>query len=96
MAFYDFAKHKKPLVKQRFGASKKIDQMPFETCGILMILEPKFQIGLQNYQKGIMFFTKRQMAFRHVEEPYKTCRKWRFRRHPNGEINHLASLGWRT
>ena len=26
MAVYDFAKHKKPLVKQRFGASKKVEQ----------------------------------------------------------------------
>ena len=29
---------KKPLVKQCFGASKKVDKIPYKTCGILMIL----------------------------------------------------------
>ena len=35
-----------------------------------------------NDQKGIRFFTINHMAFRHVEKPYKTCRKWRTLRSP--------------
>ena len=44
---------------------------------ILGILEPKSEKGLQNDQKSIRFIDKTHMACRHVEKPYKTCRKRR-------------------
>ena len=47
-----------------------------------MISEPKTQNDLQNDQKSIRFFTMNHMAFRRVEKPYKTCRKWRIMRSP--------------
>ena len=57
-----------------------------------MIFEPKTQNGFQNDQKSIRFFTMNHMAFRHVEKPYKTCRKWRILRSPEcsnlGEKQH--------
>ena len=37
-----------------------------------MIFESRSQKGLQNDQKGITFIDKMHMAFRHVENPYKT------------------------
>ena len=47
-----------------------------------MILEPKSQKGSQNDQKSIRFIDKTHMAFRHVEKPYKICRKWMILRSP--------------
>ena len=40
-----------------------------------MIPEPKSQKGFQNDQKSITFIDKTHMAFRHVENPYKTNEK---------------------
>ena len=51
---------------------------PYKTCVKLMIFESQSQKGFQNDQKSITFIDKTHMAFRHVEKPYKTCRKWRF------------------
>ncbi len=45
----------KALVLERFGASKKLFKIPYKTCRIPIILEPKTQIGLQNNQKALGF-----------------------------------------
>ena len=42
-----------------------------------MTFESKSQKGAQNTQKSIRFIGQTHMAFRHVEKPYKHCRKWR-------------------
>ena len=54
-------------------------KIPYKTCRILMILEPKTQKGIKNNQKSINFIDKTHMAFLHDEKPYKTCRKIMFR-----------------
>ena len=41
MRFATLRNIKKPLVKQCFEAPGKVEKIPYKTCGILMILEPK-------------------------------------------------------
>ena len=44
---------------------------------------------LPKWLKSITFTDKTHMAFRHVENPYKTCRKWRFFGVPKREKSEL-------
>ena len=66
-------------LNEKHGFSKVIFTCakPYKTCLKLMKIEQKSQIGLQNYLKSNRFIDKTHMAFRHVEKPYKTCRKHR-------------------
>ena len=75
MAFDDSAKHQKALVKQCFGASRKVDQIALYNLWDTNDLEPKSKNGLQNHQfpSGILEFL--HMGNNHVVKPYKPCRK---------------------
>ena len=73
---------KKPLVKQRFAACKKVVQNTLSNLSIIDTFGAVFTFWLQKVSKSIRFFTINAMGFRHVEKPYKTCRKWRFLRDP--------------
>ena len=53
MAFYDSAKHKKPLVNQRFGASAKVDGIHYKTCRLLILLGPFSQKDPRKYKKAL-------------------------------------------
>ncbi len=49
---------KKPLVKQRFEATGKVDKIPYKTCRLRRLLE-RFEIfGPQKYQKALGFHSK--------------------------------------
>ena len=74
--------------KHGFSKVKIACAKPLKTCLKLMIFEPKSKKGLQNNQKSIRFIDKTHMAFRHVEKPYKTCRKHRNFGGPNLRKSH--------
>ena len=61
-------------------------KIPYKTCRLFIIFEPKTQNDLKHNQESIRFFTMNDMGFRHVEKPYKTCRKWRILRCPECSI----------
>ena len=63
MPFDVLAKHRKPLVKQRFEASGKVDKIPYKTCRLWSLLGPFLRFGLQKYQKRIRFSTKSWWRF---------------------------------
>ena len=58
---------KKALVKQGFEACKKHSKIPYKTCGIPMILEPKWQKGIRNDQKALGFSLKVEGVLRPCE-----------------------------
>ena len=72
MAFYDFAKHQKPLATQSFWAPEKLSKIPYKFCRLLILLGLFSQKCPQKHQKSIRFFTINDMPFRHVAKPYKT------------------------
>ena len=55
---------KKPLVKQRFGASKKLIKIPYKTCRLWRLLRPFSRNGFQKYQKSIRFSVKVDVIWR--------------------------------
>ena len=61
----------------RYGVlahAEKLLKIPYKTYRKLIILGPFSENVPKKHQKSIRFFTINHMAFRHVENPYKTCR----------------------
>ena len=56
---------------------KKLIMKSYKTCWILIIFGAQNAKWPPKWSKSIRFFTINHMAFRHVEKPYKTYRKWR-------------------
>ncbi len=76
MTFYDFAKHQKTVSYTTFWSLPKVEQIPYKTCRLLILLEPFAEKGPQKYQKSIRFFTTTRIGFYQVEKPYKPNGKW--------------------
>ena len=49
IAFYDLQNISKPLATQRFGASEKMNRIPYQTCCLLILLAPISEKGTQKY-----------------------------------------------
>ena len=80
---------KKPLVKQRFGACKKLFKIPYKTCRLLIILGPFPAKGPQKYQKSIRFFTKSWWRFTTLQNTKKPLATQRFGASKKAEQNTL-------
>ena len=53
----------KALVLEHFGASGKVDKIPYRTCRLWILFVSISQNGYQKYQKSIRFSTKSWMRF---------------------------------
>ena len=58
-----FRKTSKPLVKQRFEASKKLMKIPYKTCRLWSLLGSFLRNGIKKHQKSITFSTKSGRRF---------------------------------
>ena len=72
MAFYDFTKHQKTLVKQRFGRSKKVDKIPYQTCRLLILLGTFREKAFKSIKKGLGFPLSRDWVSPHAKNLINT------------------------
>ena len=79
-----------------FEHLEKSIEIPYKTCGTLMNLVPKSQIGIQMHRKALGFSLKVTWRFamsKNLIKPVENCDSGDTQM---GKIDHLASLGWRT